>query len=105
TGGSRCVYVFRPGRRLSATVRVELAVHADANIDHLVLLHRVEVYPPLFPVQEQDRLALRLDDVEDKAVTSWIEGKLLTVVDLLVALEGDPLVPGAAIAGRVRAAA
>jgi hypothetical protein len=105
TGGRRCVYVFRCTRRCRATVRVELAVHADANVQNLILLRRVELFPPILPLREQERLTFPLDEFDEQAAGAWIEAKLLDIVDLLVALDAEAQGSLPSVAGRIRAAA
>ncbi len=69
-----------------AKIELTLSAMADSDVRNLVLRYDLEILPILMSFKNTDHLEMPLDKIDEKAVASWIDDRLLDFVQTYLAL-------------------
>jgi len=78
---SQCSYWFGYCERFPASTQVMFAVEHDSRFDSLLLRYRVHMMPVFIKLTEHDSLTLPLAALDEQAVATWTEERLLEFLD------------------------
>lgn len=79
--GYGCVCRFDHTPEYPASTTVDIGVSADSAMESAILTYHLEILPIFFQFEGQDQLVVPLDSIDDEAVASWVNAKLLGFTD------------------------
>jgi YHS domain-containing protein len=83
----RSAYWFGYCERFPADTRVEIAVEHDERIENIVVRYELYIMPVFLKFDPHDKLTLPLGSVDERAVATWVEAKLLAFLDTYLQLD------------------
>ena len=86
-GCSQCTCQFAPTSRFPASVKLDVVVAHDQEIENLVVTYSLQILPVFLEFERNDSLFLPLDASDDQQLVSWLDEKLLRFVDTYLELE------------------
>ena len=86
----RCSASFGYCERFPASCKVEFALEHDDRVENLVVRYEFRITPVFHKYEPHDKLIVSLKSRNEEAVTTWIESKLLGLLDDYLRLDrGD----------------
>jgi YHS domain-containing protein len=79
--GYGCVCRFDHTPEYPASTTLNIGVSADSTMENAILTYHLEILPIFFQFEGQDQLVAPLDRIDDEAVASWVNAKLLGFTD------------------------
>lgn len=83
----RSVRWFEYCDRYPVTTRLEIGVAHDEKVELLQLRYELDLIPTFFKYDAHDKLAMRLDAVDDEVAADWVERKLLDFLGTYLAVD------------------
>ena len=83
---SSCWFEFC--QRFPAVTQLEFAVEHDVGFEKLIIHAQTRMMPVFLRFNEQDKLPLPLNDVDDSQVVDWVEERLLEFLDTYLRIDG-----------------
>lgn len=77
-----CRYQLEHSRLFPATAKLDVSLGADRAYDNLIVSYDLEILPLFIKFNGHDQLVLKLDDVREDEVATWVESRLIDLVDV-----------------------
>lgn len=91
SGDDRCVCRFGHTERFPATTKLEVSAQPEVEDKAILLKYRLEILPIFFEFDHEAELVVHVDAVDEQAVASWVETRLVEFLDTYLRLqEIDP---------------
>lgn len=82
-----CVCSFDRTPEYPATTNLSIGVSADSAMENAVISYNLEILPIFFQFEGHDQLVVPLGAIDERAVASWLDAKLLSVTDTYLRLQ------------------
>lgn len=82
-----CLCRFRESSRFPATARLELTLTHDEQVEHLLVLYRLEVGPNYVPFKGQVQLVFPIGKVDEEQLVRWLDDQIVEFVDAYLCFE------------------
>lgn len=87
--GCHCGCEFDHTAMFPATAKLGISISADEEVRNGILAYRLELLPILFEFEKEDHISFPLSEPDEKALTDWIDSKLLSFVETYMRLADD----------------
>lgn len=86
-GDNCCTCVFSHNQRFPATTKLELGARSDPDEGTIYITYCLEILPMFFDFDREDRFVTPADAVDEQAVATWAEKKILQFLDAYLRLQ------------------
>lgn len=83
----RCAYWFGYCERFPTDAKVEIAVEHDERIENIVMHYELHISPVFLKFDPHDKMSTPLGAMDERAITDWVEAKLLAFLDTYLRLD------------------
>jgi YHS domain-containing protein len=84
--GHHCACRFDHTAEYPASTRLDFGLSADGTITNVIVTYTLEILPVFFQFDGHDQMMVPLNAVDDRAVATWVNTKLLAFVDTYLRL-------------------
>lgn len=84
--GHHCACRFDHTPEFPASTKLDFGLSANGAITNVIVTYTLEILPVFFQFDGHDQMTVPLNTVDDRAVASWVNAKLLAFVDTYLRL-------------------
>lgn len=85
--GYGCVCCFGYTPEYPASTTLSMNVSSDGAVDNAIVTYHLEILPIFFQFEGHDQLVVALDAIDDEAVASWVNARVLGFTDTYLRLQ------------------
>jgi YHS domain-containing protein len=86
-----CLCRLRASTRFPATARLEVTLTHDEQIEHLLVLYRLEIGPIYIPYKGQVQLEFPINKVDEDQLIGWLDDQIVDFVGAYLYFEYAPV--------------
>jgi YHS domain-containing protein len=82
-----CLCRFRATSRFPATARLEVILTHDEQVEHLLVLYRLEIGPTYVPFKGEVQVVFPIDKVDEEQLVRWMDDQIVDFVEAYLCFE------------------